>query len=664
MELTRVITIENAGKEMYEHFQDWGDDTIGPQHIYDSLSDMYVLRSHYPQLCALRSTHCSLCPKAPKFSSVKELQKHYQQTHQKMFCSLCLANRKQFIQEQKLYSKTALQNHMSWNDIKGGRKMARDGFEGHPRCDFCKTQFYSLVELYDHVRHHHFECDICLRHHHIENRYYKDYLDLQNHFRMSHYLCEEPGCLEKKFVVFPNEVDYQAHMGSDHPGIRISRKLNVHFNVKRAERDGAGRNNDAGEEASTAFSSLSLSHSEPVIDVADFPSLTSMHTGPTLSRWSTISGTMPRGENFPALQSSTSAGNRGFRDVLAPRPTPGMYAHMSNSDPWSYPEFTRAADALGSNNPLMRFVKAPKRKKKGKRMDTAVKEPKPLRQADVSEQEEKPREQLVENEVSEELKPAERPPSKSATALSISQKLGSPEKYEVFRISCRQFSHSELEVDAFYKKICPMFNAEDFEVLVCRLIEFMPHSDRRDLFFEYHRLQKEAGEPAAKASQARGRNTSRNVQAQSGWAAILFQLSTSAVPRQQSSRRDTARPSYASSTMTPPSEEVSRNAVKPPPAPPQSFAAITLHERPAPTRATPVPAPKSQFKSSKSEFPELPKAAHHVGVEAVTRATWDEQLHRVVERSASQHPSDSTKKIKGRKKKKSTTLGGMAMKYG
>jgi len=38
------------------------------------------------------------------------------------------------------------------------------------------------------------------------------------HFRHEHYLCEDHGCLEKKFLVFPNEQELKQHVAREHGG--------------------------------------------------------------------------------------------------------------------------------------------------------------------------------------------------------------------------------------------------------------------------------------------------------------------------------------------------------------------------------------------------------------------------------------------------------------
>lgn len=43
-------------------------------------------------------------------------------------------------------------------------------------------------------------CNVCG----VENRYifYKDYNGLENHYKISHYLCSDANCLAKKFIAF------------------------------------------------------------------------------------------------------------------------------------------------------------------------------------------------------------------------------------------------------------------------------------------------------------------------------------------------------------------------------------------------------------------------------------------------------------------------------
>lgn len=91
----------------------------------------------------------------------------------------------------------------------------QSGFKGHPMCEICKTRYYSDDELFVHCRDSHEKCFICERTSGIP-QYYKDYEQLQIHFRRDHFACPHKDCVEQRFVVFPTELDLKAHQLSEH----------------------------------------------------------------------------------------------------------------------------------------------------------------------------------------------------------------------------------------------------------------------------------------------------------------------------------------------------------------------------------------------------------------------------------------------------------------
>ncbi|XVF22013.1 hypothetical protein REPUB_Repub12eG0138000 [Reevesia pubescens] len=93
---------------------------------------------------------------------------------------------------------------------------------GHPICEFCKTPFYGDNELYSHMSTEHYTCHLCQRQHPGQYEYYKNYDDLEIHFRRDHYLCEDEACLAKKFIVFQSEAELKRHNTIEHGG-RMSR---------------------------------------------------------------------------------------------------------------------------------------------------------------------------------------------------------------------------------------------------------------------------------------------------------------------------------------------------------------------------------------------------------------------------------------------------------
>ena len=71
---------------------------------------------------------------------------------------------KVFICEQKLYSKSQLAQHMKTGDSEvDGSEVERNGFAGHPMCEFCRSSFYGDSELYMHTSREHYSCHICKR---------------------------------------------------------------------------------------------------------------------------------------------------------------------------------------------------------------------------------------------------------------------------------------------------------------------------------------------------------------------------------------------------------------------------------------------------------------------------------------------------------------------
>ncbi|XP_062231081.1 uncharacterized protein LOC133928662 isoform X2 [Phragmites australis] len=191
---------------------------------------------HYRMIRAMCRLSCSVCDNAEdqvtlaaqakcrsKFSSIKQLNGHLHQAHKLHMCTLCLEGRKVFICEQKLYTWSQLAQHMKTGDSEvDGSEVERSGFAGHPMCEFCKSSFYGDNELYTHMSREHYSCHICQRQHPGQYDYFRNYDDLELHFRKDHFLCEDEACLVKKFVVFQSEVQLKRHNAMEHGG-RMSR---------------------------------------------------------------------------------------------------------------------------------------------------------------------------------------------------------------------------------------------------------------------------------------------------------------------------------------------------------------------------------------------------------------------------------------------------------
>jgi len=168
-----------------------------------------------------------------KCKSTRSLRDHLREKHDRFLCEVCLENKKVFLGEQIRYAKPQLDRHLTKGE-------PDKGFDGHPMCRFCRKRQYDSTALYEHLSRQHYECDICLRRG-VKYKYYRDYPMLEEHFRDNHYLCEDPRCLEEKFVVFANQMDLQAHQLQRHPEHGASRRVMVNFRVRGQTNTNEGR---------------------------------------------------------------------------------------------------------------------------------------------------------------------------------------------------------------------------------------------------------------------------------------------------------------------------------------------------------------------------------------------------------------------------------------
>ena len=203
----------------------------------------------------LRGLQCAACVSAAggdaegveQHHSLKQLKAHLRERHQLFHCGVCLEGRKVFVSQQLLYTKSQLERHM-----RGGAGEVDEplgGFAGHPWCKFCRKHFYDEGQIYHHMQSAHETCHLCRRAQPDKYTYYRDYAELEAHYRSAHHACLHPECLAKKFVVFntPNELKNHEALEHGRAMTKAERKeaLRVHvdFNVG----GGAGTGTSAGE---------------------------------------------------------------------------------------------------------------------------------------------------------------------------------------------------------------------------------------------------------------------------------------------------------------------------------------------------------------------------------------------------------------------------------
>lgn len=133
--------------------------------------------------------------------------------------NLCIEHKKVFAHEHLLFSKAQLAEHAATGKNPNPKKAHAedDGFRGHPKCGFCKINFFDNEQLFEHCRNKHEQCHICIRQGRDRDVYYQSYRTLEQHFRKKHYLCPERSCLDKKFIVFDTDIDLKDHFLIEHP---------------------------------------------------------------------------------------------------------------------------------------------------------------------------------------------------------------------------------------------------------------------------------------------------------------------------------------------------------------------------------------------------------------------------------------------------------------
>lgn len=191
----------------YSDFNIWGD-TCGPDYDLEPRSKMFFPSRYYREIIEKMWTYrCNAKKCSHACRDLKSLKTHYSANHNLMMCQLCIEHKQAFPAEQKVYTQKDYEIHL--------RKGDGDGSEGHPSCDFCKKRYYDKTALFTHLSQDHFTCHLCEKMG-IYYRYYNKYVDLEDHFRKEHFLCEEPECLANRFVVFGNVDSYNRHTRNIH----------------------------------------------------------------------------------------------------------------------------------------------------------------------------------------------------------------------------------------------------------------------------------------------------------------------------------------------------------------------------------------------------------------------------------------------------------------
>lgn len=168
---------------------------------------------------------CFLCAEMRPFHAFADLEQHMRKHHELFCCKLCVKHLRNFTYERKWYSRKDLARHRIQGDPED------TSHRGHPLCKFCDERYLDNDELLKHLRRDHYFCHFCDSE--GAQEYYSDYSFLREHFRDSHFLCEEERCSTEQFThAFRTEIDYKAHKTSCHSKNRAEARQNRQIDLQ------------------------------------------------------------------------------------------------------------------------------------------------------------------------------------------------------------------------------------------------------------------------------------------------------------------------------------------------------------------------------------------------------------------------------------------------
>ncbi|KAI5151182.1 E3 ubiquitin-protein ligase [Enteropsectra breve] len=150
---------------------------------------------------ALLENRCKLCSTVCKTQD--KMFHHYKIEHNKLACKLCYEGAHLFWDEIGLYDFGQISQHN-----KG--KLSEPGFTGHVFCIHCKSYQYNLDAAKRHCTAEHQLCTVCES---LGKRFqfYKNYAELEEHYRSQHFCCTSSVCVKNLCYVFGYKSELWEH---------------------------------------------------------------------------------------------------------------------------------------------------------------------------------------------------------------------------------------------------------------------------------------------------------------------------------------------------------------------------------------------------------------------------------------------------------------------
>lgn len=224
---------------------------------------------------AYMANRCQVCAKRSgqqgqqqmpnvEFGTFSELRAHMAQAHKLSFCHICCEHLNVLCKDRRVYNRHQLQLHMSgklWDE--------RNGFRGHPTCQFCEQRFYDDEQHYRHLRKEHYICQFCDQDGREHNVFYRNQHQLNQHNRRFHHACSDPECLQMG-IVFRTDVELDVHRAKQHSRLagsgRVGNMIPVDIQFSHTSRFG---NSGGGTSSAVAAATSDESARVPVSGTAE-----------------------------------------------------------------------------------------------------------------------------------------------------------------------------------------------------------------------------------------------------------------------------------------------------------------------------------------------------------------------------------------------------------
>lgn len=180
--------------------------TITMKPLIEDEHAFYASPAMHDRIKGLLLKKCRRCKLT--FENNQKLAEHYKKAHQGLLCTVCLDHNHQFWFEVASYTPETLGMH------KNGA-LQEPGFAGHVLCVHCSIYLFGREEAKKHCHAEHQLCTVCdvLG---LKYQFYRNYADLEEHYRSQHYCCTNAQCVKNLCYVYAYKSELWTHCLTHH----------------------------------------------------------------------------------------------------------------------------------------------------------------------------------------------------------------------------------------------------------------------------------------------------------------------------------------------------------------------------------------------------------------------------------------------------------------